>query len=445
MISFQGHSFNHHYLLGLKLAVESGREIEASRVGPVINLGQAFFEIGADDPRMIFLNSRRINPVFAIVEGAWILDGNNKLEPLENEISDFSKYSDDGETLFGAYGHRLRNDFGFDQIEAGIEILRNDPASRRVVLNMFSPSDLGATSKDIPCNTSIFLKVVGGKVDITVINRSNDLFLGIPYNVFVFGLLQRYVAQKLSREIGTQRHFTDCLHLYQRDLERANEVVSENNLDKVDSISARYNWDYSREILLNVAKINNCSYDGIGGELGNFLVRFCRNARKETKKQMVEYDFPDGFFGFLAQQWLGYARQEGASANKHDQNNVNIVTSLSELSSLSASKVTADVSKLSVLLLGKLVRVEIQNKGVDHTQILRYFDNDEAKALTSLVLGAVWASIDPYIVGSQFGQRRVDGIKMAASNLGLSLDDISQFSVNIASLERLIVEICAEV
>lgn len=445
MMSFHGHSFNHHYLLGLKRAVESEREIEPSRAGPVVNLGQAFFEIAANDPRMIFLNSRRINPVFAIVEGAWILDGSNKLQPLENEISDFSKYSDDGETLFGAYGHRLRNKFGLDQIEAGIEILRNDPASRRVVLNMFAPSDLGATSKDIPCNTSVFLKIVDSKVDITVINRSNDLFLGIPYNVFVFGLLQRYVAEELGRGIGVQRHFTDCLHVYQRDLARAAAIVDQNYLDEVDSISARYDWNYSRDILQNIDKINSCSYGNIEGELGEFLVKFCRNARNESKERSVEYDFPSGFFGFLAQQWLGNNGQRDSEVIPEGSKALNSLVDLAALSSLSAPEIAKNVSRLSVLLHGKLVRVEVADKEVSHSHILRYFDGDETKALTALILGAAWASIDPYLVGSAFGQRRVDEINMAASSLGLSSSEISQFSVNIDSLKRLFGEVCAEV
>lgn len=190
MICFnKNHSFNYNYLSALKIAVEPSRKIDSSRVGPVINIGQAYFEIEKNDPRLIFLSSRKINPVFAIVEGAWVLRGDNRLAPLQNEISDYAKFSDDGETLFGAYGFRLRKKFGLDQLREAINLLKNDPETRRVVLSMYSPDDLTIISKDIPCNTSFFLKIVDGALDITVINRSNDLYLGIPYNIFVFGLL----------------------------------------------------------------------------------------------------------------------------------------------------------------------------------------------------------------------------------------------------------------
>ena len=307
MICFQKNSFNYNYLSALKIATDPLRQVENSRVGPVLNLGQAYFEIGPDDPRLIFLNSRKLNPIFAIVEGVWILQGDNRLIPLQNEISDFAKFSDDGETLAGAYGYRLRSKFDIDQIDTAIEVLKKDPASRRVVLNMYSVDDLSAISKDVPCNTSMFLKIVNGALDLTVINRSNDLYLGLPYNVFVFGLLQRHLAEKLCVPLGLQHHFTDCLHLYQRDVERAKAVVACNSLDDVDLISSRFSWDYSRDILCNIEKIENCVYDNMEGDLGHFMSNFCKNGRQEKKKRNSAYDFPPNFFGFLAKQWLAPA------------------------------------------------------------------------------------------------------------------------------------------
>jgi thymidylate synthase len=305
MICFQGNSFNYNYLAALKIAVDPLHTVKSSRVGSVINLGQAYFEIAPDDPRLIFLKSRKINPVFAIVEGVWVLQGDNKLSPLEKEISDFSKFSDDGETLFGAYGYRLRESFETDQILDAINVLKKDPESRRVVLSMYSAKDITANSKDIPCNTSIFLKIIDGALDITVINRSNDLYLGVPYNVFVFGLLHRYIANEIGLHIGMQRHFTDCLHLYQCDVQSAKKILECNDFNEINLISSKFDWEYSQDILKNLEKISDCAYASIGGELGEFLVNFCSSGRKEAKKTGLPYDFKDNFWGFLAKQWLG--------------------------------------------------------------------------------------------------------------------------------------------
>ena len=184
MLKLSGDCFNGLYLRALNIAVSAPRTFEASRVGPVINLGQAYFEVSAHDPRLVFLNHRKLNPVFAVVEGAWMLSGSNKLIPLENELPNFRSYSDDGETLNGAYGARLQYFFGINQISSAVELLKADHNTRRVVLTIYSPLDLIKDSKDIPCNTTVYLKICNESLDITVLNRSNDLYLGRIYFKF---------------------------------------------------------------------------------------------------------------------------------------------------------------------------------------------------------------------------------------------------------------------
>ncbi|MGK3946522.1 thymidylate synthase, partial [Streptomyces caeruleatus] len=71
-----------------------------------------------------------------MAEALWMLNGNNNLDYLLWFNSKFGEYSDDGETLHGAYGHRWRQYFGYDQLEWIIDELTNNPASRRCVLQM---------------------------------------------------------------------------------------------------------------------------------------------------------------------------------------------------------------------------------------------------------------------------------------------------------------------
>ncbi|MGR5963618.1 thymidylate synthase [Bacillus cereus] len=204
----------------LQFSYHQEEGFKPSRVSEVKDLGPAYFEISADDFRLVYLNKRVINPFFALTEFSWILNGSNKLEPLEYFINNYRKYSDDGDTLNGAYGYRLRKYFNRDQIEDAIRQLKENANTRRVVLTMWSADDLSTTSNDLPCNISLLLKIRKGKLDITILNRSNDVYLGVPYNVFVFHLLQMYLAQQIGCKIGVQRHFTDSLHLYKRDIKK---------------------------------------------------------------------------------------------------------------------------------------------------------------------------------------------------------------------------------
>lgn len=206
-----------------------------SRVGNCFDLGTAYISIDNQNCGLPFIKGRGLNIFFAIMEAAWILSGSNKLSPLEETINNYHKFSDDKETLNGAYGYRIFNTFGFNQLEAVIEELRNKPNSRRAVISLYSANDLNKSeSLDIPCNLSILFKIRSNKLEMTVLNRSNDAYKGIPYNLFVFRAIQYYVAKHLNLNLGEQRHFTDSLHLYEEDFTKVSRIIESVSLERVN-------------------------------------------------------------------------------------------------------------------------------------------------------------------------------------------------------------------
>lgn len=240
MHSFVGNNLNDIYLDTLASCKSLCSQPSTSRVGSVYDFGPAYFEFSNPTDQLLTLRNRGFNPYFAIVEAAWILCGNNSLAPLSTIIANYAKYSDDGETLNGAYGFRMRRYFGQDQLSQSINLLKSIPSSRRAVLTLYSPDDLSrADSSDIPCNTTVYLKIRHSKLDITIINRSNDLFLGIPYNVFVFNCIQKYIAHHLNLDIGVQRHFTDSLHLYEADIGNVECIIQTNSKHEILSWQER--------------------------------------------------------------------------------------------------------------------------------------------------------------------------------------------------------------
>lgn len=208
----------------LKESLQPNLSTSDSRLGPIVDLGPVVFELPPGEIHMLDLPARAINPYLAIMEGAWILSGSQLLKPLSFITSVFNNFSDDGETLHGAYGHRLREINGIDLIEDAIKVLQNDPSSRRVVLPIYLPTDLLSRSKDIPCNVSVMLRIVRGKLDLTVINRSNDLIYGVPYNCFSFSVIHYYVAERLGIDVGIQRHYSNCMHVYEKNRDFAKKV-----------------------------------------------------------------------------------------------------------------------------------------------------------------------------------------------------------------------------
>lgn len=153
---------------------------------------------------------RRLNPWLALSEGLHLLAGRNDVAALEPYNRQIRKYSDDGATLYGAYGYRLK-----DQIVPALERLRVDPADRRVVLEIWRPEDLTAETLDPPCNTQVKLKLRGGRLYMKVECRSNDLHWGLhAVNLVEFGMLHQYMAARLGVELGYQRHDSQSLHIY---------------------------------------------------------------------------------------------------------------------------------------------------------------------------------------------------------------------------------------
>jgi thymidylate synthase len=180
----------------------------------------------------VLLNFRRdANPFFHLFESMWMLAGRNDLAPLLYYVSTFGDFSDDGRTLNGAYGYRWRHK-GEDQLEVLIKHLKDNPDSRRAILQMWNVEDdllKIDSSKDVCCNLSCCFSIRtedkgfddSGKhifmdfLDMTVFNRSNDLIWGtFGANAVHFSFLQEYMARKLEVHVGVYHQLSNNLHVY---------------------------------------------------------------------------------------------------------------------------------------------------------------------------------------------------------------------------------------
>ena len=222
-------------------------------------------------------------------------------------IHNYGRFSDDGISLNGAYGHRMQVHFELDQLELAINLLNDKPETRRCVITLFAPSDLvNKDSLDVPCNTSVYLKIKNNNLDLTVVNRSNDIYLGIPYNVFVFNVIQKYVAYRLGLQVGIQRHFTDSLHLYVQDLIKVKKIVNSNLSSEIKKWCDELNGtndliegiieSYNEISILNVGDISN-SY------CRNVIEHYLRY-KMVGDKSSLKNNLPNDIFGLSVKLWL---------------------------------------------------------------------------------------------------------------------------------------------
>lgn len=306
MISFSGNGINSVYLDLLRCALSDESVFSESRCGPVKDLGPVVLEFLKPEHQILFLKKRKFNPFFAFVEASWVLSGRDDVADLQAVISDYSRFSDNGSSLNGAYGYRIRRHFCVDQVEGCLSILRKDKTSRRAVITLYEPADLiNTASKDIPCNTAVYLKVRNDALDLTVVNRSNDLYIGVPYNVFVFGVLQKYIAYKLGLDVGVQRHFSDSLHLYEKDVESAEIVVSHNSKVEISAWLEAYPVDseFFDGIFSDFESISKLDSDQIQSDCCRRIALAFLSRKASSDNSLIEA-LPLDAFGYSAQLWL---------------------------------------------------------------------------------------------------------------------------------------------
>jgi thymidylate synthase len=192
---------------------------EESRNGPVLVApGPVITEYENPWERVLFEPRRDCNHVFHLLEALWMLTGSTDVTPLIPFNPRIVEYTEDLD-MHGAYGARwiYWGDHGFNQIEESISQLRANRNSRQVVISMWNPEwDLTTTQwKDRPCNTHLYLDCRGGKLNMTVCCRSNDMLWGAyGANVVHFSILQEFIARAVGVPMGVYRQFSNNFHLY---------------------------------------------------------------------------------------------------------------------------------------------------------------------------------------------------------------------------------------
>lgn len=181
--------------------------------GEVINAISILY----DPTRNILKSKIRNLPMrYAIGEMLWYMSGSNSLKEIQKYTNGWDRMSDDGETVNSNYGYCIKHKFGFDQWEFVKNELEENPNSRRAIIHIKEASD--KESKDVNCTVCLQFFIRDNKLHLTTYMRSNDLWMGFPYDVFQFTNMQILMSMELGRDIGTYTHIAGSLHLYERDV-----------------------------------------------------------------------------------------------------------------------------------------------------------------------------------------------------------------------------------
>ena len=121
----------------------------------------------------------------------------------------------DGGVLHGAYGPRIRA-----QLPRTVERLMNDRDTRQAVMTIWDPAWDTLDTRDVPCTIAFNFRIRNDKLNMGAVMRSNDVYLGTAYDVFMFTQLQATIARALDVELGTYTHHAWSLHAYERNFDQ---------------------------------------------------------------------------------------------------------------------------------------------------------------------------------------------------------------------------------
>ncbi len=193
----------------------SGVPVE-TRNGPALRIAEPVLtRVKYPQQRVLFHAGRDANPVFHCLESIWMLAGRRDVEFVKRFNSRIGQYSDDGKVFNAAYGHRMRKHFGRDQLDEVIRLLRREPGARQAVVQLWDSADISKRTLDRACNMQLIFGIFNVRLNLTVINRSNDAWFGYAgANIVHFTMIQEFVASAVGARLGEYRTFSNNLHLY---------------------------------------------------------------------------------------------------------------------------------------------------------------------------------------------------------------------------------------
>lgn len=172
---------------------------------------------------IVTIPERKIGHRFMAAEAAWILSGDDRVSTISPYSRNISQFSDDGETFFGAYGPKIK-----DQLFYIANTLSADPDSRQAVINIWRENP--GVTKDVPCSLSVQFLIRDNRLHCQYTMRSSDAWLGWVYDVFNFTMLSAVVLLMLGDrfpqlELWSLTLTAGSQHLYERDREGISRVL----------------------------------------------------------------------------------------------------------------------------------------------------------------------------------------------------------------------------
>ena len=177
------------------------------------------------------LTTKKLHLRSIIHELLWFLKGETNIAYLrENGVTIWDEWADAEGNLGRVYGAqwcdwRTPEGGSVNQVDWVISEIKRNPNSRRLVVSAWNPGEIGKMALP-PCHVLFQFFVLEGRLSCQLYQRSADFFLGVPFNIASYALLNLMVAQVCGLEPGDFVHTLGDVHLYANHLEQAKLLLS---------------------------------------------------------------------------------------------------------------------------------------------------------------------------------------------------------------------------
>ena len=217
------------YLDLLQYVLDNGvRKDDRTGTGTISTFGyQMRFNLEEGFP---LLTTKKLHLKSIIHELLWFLAGDTNVKYLqENGVRIWNEWADDNGDLGHIYGYQWRSwpDYKgghIDQIQEVVDTLKNNPDSRRIIVNAWNVADL-PEMKLPPCHAFFQFYVADGRLSLQLYQRSADIFLGVPFNIASYALLLQMMAQVTGLKAGDFVHTLGDAHIYTNHLVQVHEQL----------------------------------------------------------------------------------------------------------------------------------------------------------------------------------------------------------------------------
>ena len=188
---------------------------------------QMRFDLAAGFP---MVTTKKLHLRSIIHELLWFLRGDTNVAYLnEHKVTIWDEWAGPDGSLGPVYGAQWRswptaNGETVDQISNAIELLRNNPDSRRIIVSAWNVGQLDDMAL-MPCHALFQFYAAEGKLSCQLYQRSADVFLGVPFNIASYALLTHMMAQQADLKVGEFIWTGGDCHLYSNHLEQADEQL----------------------------------------------------------------------------------------------------------------------------------------------------------------------------------------------------------------------------